>query len=124
MNAAGRVCRHPGDVLKYAMWRRSAMEKRQHFPTALRRRLVRLLESFDVRAFAENLTLDRERSLRALELLSYARFSQSPEHMRAVDALRSGTLRSWASAKEQAYGRRARPVTTPACWMSSRVGPA
>lgn len=103
VNAAGRVCRHPGDVLKYVMWRRSAMEKRQHFPTALRRRLVRLLESFDVRAFAENLTLDRERSLRALELLSYARFSQSPEHMRAVDALRSGTLRSWASAKEQAY---------------------
>ena len=103
IHAARCACTRPDDVLEYAMWRRSTMGDRQHFPTALRRRLVGLLESFDARSLAEDLALDRERSLRALELLSYSRFSRSPEHMRAVDALRDGTLRSWASAKEQAY---------------------
>lgn len=107
VHAARHVCVRPGDVLEYVIWRRSTMGNRQHFPTALRRRLVGLLESFDARSLAEDLVLDRERSLRALELLSYSRFSRSPGHMRTVDALRNGTLRSWASAKEQAY-RRAR----------------
>ena len=100
---ARRVCRHPGDVVKYVLWRRSIMSDRQHFPTSLRRRLVALLESFDPHALAENAARSREQSLRALELLSYARFSRSPEHMRVVSALRDGALPSWESTKERAY---------------------
>ena len=94
---------HPGDVIKFIMHLRACIGPQEHFPTSWRRRLVALLESYPAWSLAENLTLDRERSLRALELLSYNRFSKQAEHRAAVDALRDGTLRSWASKKEAAY---------------------
>ena len=94
---------HPGDVVKFVVFLRESMQKNEHLPTSWRRRLVALLESYATSSLEENLTLDRERSLRVLELVSYNRFSRSVGHRAVVDALRDGTLRSWASRKEDAY---------------------
>ena len=94
---------HPGDVIKFVVFLREGMQKNEHLPTSWRRRLVALLESYATSSLEENLTLDRERSLRVLELVSYNRFSRSAGHRAAVDALRDGALRSWASRKENAY---------------------
>ena len=94
---------HPGDVVKFIIYLRGRIPRDKHFPTSWRRRLVALLESYGVPSLEENLTLNRERSLRALEFVSYNRFSRSAEHRAVVDALRDGTLRSWASRKEEVY---------------------
>ena len=94
---------HPGDVIKFVVFLREGMQKSEHLPTSWRRRLVALLESYTTGSLEENLTFDRERSLRVLELVSYNRFSRSAGHRAVVDALRDGTLRNWASRKEDAY---------------------
>ena len=94
---------HPGDVVKFIVFLREHMPRDKHFPTSWRRRLVALLESYSEQSLEENLTLNRERSLRALEFVSYNRFSRSTGHRAVVDGLRDGELRSWASKKEEAY---------------------
>ncbi|HBB60438.1 MAG TPA: hypothetical protein DCZ61_01430 [Lachnospiraceae bacterium] len=90
------LCHHTGDVLKCI--RRLLSACRYHLRTSQKKTLVRLLESYPVRDFSENLMMSdtlRERHLRVLECLDYNAYSRSAPHKEVVRQLREGSLRSW-----------------------------
>ena len=92
------ICQHTGDVMKcmdYAL-----THHRYHFPRALKRTLVRLLESYPVADFKANLILSQKKGRRnvfVLNYIDYNTFTKSEPHKKAVAELRNGDLRSWES---------------------------
>ena len=92
------LCQHTGDVWKcmdYTLTREGF-----HFRTSQKRLTVRLLESYPIRDFRENLILSgkkRERTLLMLKYLDYNAYSRKADYAAAVAELRSGRLRSWES---------------------------
>lgn len=92
------LCQHTGDIWKcmdYALTRAD-----YHFKTSQKRLIVKLLESYPVHDFKENLILSNkkcERTLLMLKFLDFNEYSRSPEHKKAVADLRNGELRSWES---------------------------
>ena len=96
LQALQAVCAHPGDVFRCA--KEYLTLRKYHLATREKKRLVRLLETYPVPSFRENLIPSnhlRERNLLVLQHLDYNRFSVSPAHREAVRALRSGELLSW-----------------------------
>ena len=92
------ICQHTGDVWKCLDF--TLTRSRFHFRTAQKRLTVRLLESYPIADFRENLIISgkkRERTLLMLKFLDYNMYSQKPEFKEAVAALRAGRLRSWES---------------------------
>lgn len=92
------ICQHTGDVMKcmdYAL-----THHKYHFPRALKRTLVRLLESYPVADFKANLILSQKKGRRnvfVLNYIDYNTFTKSEPHKKAVAELRNGDLRSWES---------------------------
>ena len=92
------VCQHTGDVWKcmdYALTRAGF-----HFRTSQKRLIVKLLESYPVADFKENMILSNkkgERTLLMLKFIDFNEYSRSDEHKAAVAAFRNGELRSWES---------------------------
>ncbi len=95
------LCQHTGDVFRCLEHVLAARD--WHLKTGEKRFFVRLLETFPAGDFEENLVYSMHRSektLAALERLDYARFSNSPAHLAALNALRDGELRSWFARLE------------------------
>lgn len=96
------ICQHTGDVLN-CIW--ILLKKNKfHFRTSQKRFFVKLLESYPVKDFRENLVLSGkniEQNLVILNYIDYSMYSKSKWHMAAVDDLRDGTLRSWNSTVER-----------------------
>ncbi len=92
------LCQHTGDVWKcldYALTR-----ARFHFRTAQKRLTVKLLESYPLSDFRENLILSgkkAERTLLMLKFIDFNAYTRKPGYAEAVAELRAGTLRSWES---------------------------
>ncbi len=92
------LCQHTGDVFKcvdFALTRAGF-----HFRTSQKKLIVRLLESYPVSDFKENLILSNKKSERTelmLRYTDYNEYSRSSEHKQAVASLRNGELRSWES---------------------------
>ena len=102
------LCAHTGDVLRCA--KAYLSQRRWHLTTREKKLLVRLLESYPVRNFEDNLMQSlrlRERSLLILRHLDYNRFARSLPHKEAVLALREGRLRSWHGGAEALLRERA-----------------
>ena len=101
------ICAHSGDVLRCA--KDYLRQKKFHLSTAEKKLLVRLLESYPVGNFRQNLMLSlrlRERNLLILQHLDYNRFSRSGQHREAVRALRNGELLSWHGVGEELLATR------------------
>lgn len=105
------LCQHTGDVWKcmdYALTRAGF-----HFRTSQKRLIVRLLESYPLSDFRENLILSgkkRERTLLMLRFLDYNAYSRKADYAAAVAELRAGTLRSWESEIKEKVAQRAPDV--------------
>lgn len=96
------ICSHSGDVLRCTAAYLS--RRRYHLRTSEKKLLVKLLESYPVWNFRQNLMQSnslRERNLMILQHLDYNRYSRSPEHKEAVRALRNSELLSWHGIGEE-----------------------
>ena len=96
------ICSHSGDVLRCTAAYLS--HKRYHLRTSEKKLLVKLLESYPVRNFRQNLmqsNMLRERNLKILQHLDYNQYSRSAEHLEAVRALRNKELLSWHAIGEE-----------------------
>ena len=105
------ICQHTGDIWKCLDY--TLTRSRFHFRTAQKRLTVRLLESYPIGDFRENLIISgkkRERTLLMLKYLDYNMYSQKPEFKEAVAALRAGRLRSWESQVKQMVAEKAPEV--------------
>lgn len=102
MTAARVLCKHPGDVFKCLD---DYIKEHHHRLTTHQKRFaVRLLESYDITSFEENLMQSngkREEVLNTLRFISYRKFSRSQAHLDAVTALRNGELSSWMGKAEE-----------------------
>ena len=90
------ICAHTGDVLRCTA--RFLSHRRYHLRTSEKKLLVKLLESYPVHNFRQNLIQSqslRERNLTVLRHLDYNQYSRSPGHREAVRALRNSELLSW-----------------------------
>ena len=101
--AVRAVCPNTNDVFRLA----EHILNRRHWKlsTSEKRALVRIFECYPAKDFAENMVRSmqvRESRLTVLRFLDYNRFSRSKVHQQAVDALRSGTLKSWESGLKKA----------------------
>ena len=95
------ICAHTGDVLRCTASFLS--HRRYHLRTSEKKLLVKLLESYPVHNFRQNLIQSqslRERNLTVLRHLDYNQYSRSPEHREAVRALRNSELLSWHGIAE------------------------
>ena len=95
------MCKHTGDVLKCADY--SLTRNRYHFKTSQKRTLTRLLESYPINDFRENICISARKSERAELILRYIDFneySKNNGHQFNVDELRKGNLKSWMSYVE------------------------
>lgn len=102
MDAARAICQHPGDVFKCMPHYLESHGYRLR--TRQKKAIVRLLESYPVAGFRENLMLSnrkREKVLNILRFLSYRKYSRSRAHLEAVIALRNDELRSWMGMVEE-----------------------
>lgn len=102
MSSARAICKHPGDVFKCLQ--DYLHEHKYRLTTHQKRFIVRLLESYDIASFEENLMQSngkREQVLNMLRFVSYRKFSRSNVHLDAVNALRNGELSSWMSKAEE-----------------------
>lgn len=96
------ICSHSGDVLRCTAAYLS--RRRYHLRTSEKKLLVKLLESYPVWNFRQNLMQSnslRERNLMILQHLDYNRYSRSPEHQETVRALRNSELLSWHGIGEE-----------------------
>lgn len=96
------ICSHSGDVLRCTAAYLS--RRRYHLRTSEKKLLVKLLESYSVWNFRQNLMQSnslRERNLMILQHLDYNQYSRSPEHREAVRALRNSELLSWHGIGEE-----------------------
>ncbi len=107
VNMLHSVCKHTGDVLKcmdYLLTR-----KRYHLHTSEKRRLVKLLESYDARDLEANLILSGKKADRhkvVLQFIDYNEYSRSPQHKEAVRKLRNDELKSWESKVKALIGEK------------------
>ncbi len=105
------LCQHTGDVWKctdYALTR-----ARYHFKTSQKRLIVKLLESYPLHDFAENLILSNKkasRTLLVLQYLDYCCYSRKEEYAEAVKDLRAGKLHSWESYVKKLVGKKSPDV--------------
>lgn len=98
ISALKAICQHTGDVWKCIDY--TLTRSHYHFRTSQKRVLVKLLESYPAKDFRENIIISDKKAERIkviLPFISYDSISRSSEHKKAVDELRDGTLRSWAS---------------------------
>lgn len=98
ISALKAICQHTGDVWKCIDY--TLTRNHYHFRTSQKKILVKLLESYPSRDFRENLVLSDKKAERIkviLPFISFDSLSRNPEHKKAVDDLRNGELRSWAS---------------------------
>jgi len=96
------ICAHTGDVLRCTAGYLS--HRRYHLRTSEKKLLVKLLESYPVHNFRQNLIQSqnlRERNLTVLRHLDYNQYSRSPDHREAVRALRNSELLSWHGIAEK-----------------------
>jgi hypothetical protein len=92
------ICQHTGDVLTCLRF----LLTKHHYKltTSERKRCVRILESYPVADFKNNLILSHKKaknSLLILNYISYNKFSKSASHQTAVNDLRNNCLKSWES---------------------------
>lgn len=114
------LCQHTGDVLKCF----AVLLKKHHYHlrTAEKRMTVRLLERYPAADLRENLMYScrrREEMLLLLKFMDYNHYSRSPEHAKAVAALRSGELRSWESGAKARIAQHAPDTLT---YIAARPG--
>ena len=97
------ICKHTGDVIKCTDY--SLVRNRYHFKTSQKRTIVRLLETYGVEDFRENVCLSNKKAERAELIMRYLDFNEYSNDKRfqaVVYDLRSGKLRSWMSRVERA----------------------
>lgn len=97
------VCKHTGDVIKCADY--ALVHNRYHFTTSQKRTIVRVLESYGVEDFRENVCLSNRKAERAeliMRYLDFNEYSKNKYFQIIVRDLRNGSLRSWMSKVEQA----------------------
>lgn len=114
------ICSHSGDVLRCTAAYLS--HRRYHLRTSEKKLLVKLLESYPVWNFRQNLRQSnalRERNLMILQHLDYNRYSRSPEHKETVRALRNSELLSWNGIGEELLQKRSSKALA---YLSQRPG--
>ena len=97
------ICKHTGDVIKCTDY--ALVRNRYHFKTSQKRTIVRLLETYGVEDFRENVCLSNRKAERAeliMRYLDFNEYSKDKRFQEVVSDLRSGKLRSWMSRIEQA----------------------
>lgn len=95
------VCQHPGDVFKAVLEIAQAHEK-NHLSTKNKKAICRALATFDKQAIASNMADLSRRGEKAANMLSLARFGNEKVRQ-AVELVRSGEVRSYASRLESAW---------------------
>ena len=100
------VCQHTGDVWKcfdYALTHAGF-----HLKTSQKRLIVKLLESYPLPDFRENLVISNKKAERTLLMLKYLDFNEYTRKEgfgKAVAQLRQGRIRSWESGVKYLVGR-------------------
>ena len=92
------LCQHTGDVWKCMDY--SLTRARYHFKTSQKRLIVKLLESYPIADFRENLVISNKKGERVrlmLKFIDFNEYSRDPQFKKAVAELRSGRIRSWES---------------------------
>ena len=96
VNAIHSVCQNTGDVFK--CFDEYLQDNSYSLSTSQKKAVVKVLESYSVGDFKENLMLSnvkREWVLKLLRFLDYNKFSRSAAHREAVRRLRNNELQSW-----------------------------
>ena len=94
----GKLCQHTGDVWKCMDY--SLTRAGYHFRTSQKRLIVKLLESYPIADFRNNLVLSNkkaDRTLLMLKFIDFNEYSRKPEFRQAVADLRAGKIHSWES---------------------------
>ena len=98
LDVLSSICQHTGDVFKcidYCLTR-----CKYHFKTSQKRLLVKVLESFDISDFRNNLIITNKKAERTeliLRYLDFNMYAKNPKFIRAVNELRDSELKSWQS---------------------------
>lgn len=96
------ICQHTGDVFKCL---NSIIGKcHWHFRTSQKKLLVKLLESYSVEDFKNNIILSNKKAERVnllIQYLDYNNYSRSIEHKDIVRQFRNSELKSWESTAKQ-----------------------
>lgn len=96
------ICQHTGDVWKCIDY--TLTKCKFHFKTSQKRLLVKLLESYDITDFSDNLLISNKKGLRVNLMIQYLDFNvyaRNFDFKCVVADFRDGKLRSWESlAKE------------------------
>ncbi|MCM1133449.1 MAG: hypothetical protein NC340_08260 [Ruminococcus flavefaciens] len=98
LSALKSICPHSGDVWKCIDY--TLTRNHYHFRTSQKKLFVKLLESYPIGNFRENLILSLKKAERIkviLPFISFDNLSRSFEHKKAVRDLRDGKLHSWTS---------------------------
>ena len=96
INAIHALCQHTGDVFKCT--REYLNQNKWHLKTSQKRAIVKILESYPVSDFENNLIPSREKReeiLLVLQYTDYNMYAKSLPHKELVRQLREGSLRSW-----------------------------
>lgn len=103
IDAIHALCQHTGDVFKCA---KAYLNKNKwHLKTSQKRAIVKILESYPVSDFENNLIPSREKReeiLLVLQYTDYNMYAKSIPHKELVRQLREGSLRSWQAHFQQA----------------------
>lgn len=100
-NIIKNVCQNTMDVLKCAQ--KLLNQKKWKLTTSQKKTIVKALEKFDAKDFSGNLAYSRKRSNKfekIIKALSFNKFAKSEDHIKAVNQLRDGALKSWYATAE------------------------
>lgn len=96
INCFKGICKHTGDVWKCIDY--VLTKCKYHFTTSQKKLLVKLLESYSIKDFKDNLKITNKKGNRVnlvLQYLSYNKYSRSELHKEAVAMLRNNELSTW-----------------------------
>ena len=102
INAFKGICKHTGDVWKCIDY--TLTKCKYHFKTSQKRMLVKLLESYPLNDFENNLAITNKKGDRVillLQYLDYNKYSRKQGHKSAVASLRNSELTTWNSTVER-----------------------
>lgn len=107
------ICQHTGDV--YKCIRALLDEFNFNFRTSQKRLLVKLLETYSIQDFRENLIYSnkkREEVLMIIRYLDYNEYSRKPEFKAAVKELRNDELKSWDAKVKKLVAAKSKDALT------------
>lgn len=98
INILHNICQHTGDIWKCMDY--TLTRCKFHFHTSQKRLIVKLLESYPIKDFKDNLLISNKKGLRVnlmLQYLDFNAYSRNPEFKNTVAAFRNNELKSWES---------------------------